>query len=332
MSAEKVRIKEIPEYKKKIVEDLVNKIKSSKTVLLASTKGLPSSQFNQIKKNLRGKADVKLARKTAIVRAIEQTEKGALQNLKAQIGADMVLFFSDLDAFSLSGLLSDNRSPARAKAGDIAPEDINVEAGPTELLPGPAISELGSVGLKVAVEGGKLAIKKGATVAKKGDVIDAKLSSVLGKLGISPMKVGFEPIAAYDAESDKVYVGIKIDKEATLEELRDLVSKALGFAINVSYPAKETIIYMINKAGAEEKALEALVDVEKEEKAEESKEEEKPAEEEKKEEEKAEEKKEEKVEEEEKKEEKPEEKEEEKKEEKEEEKTDEDQKDKEETN
>jgi len=255
----KTREKEIPEYKIKLVADLAQMMKKSKTVLIASTRGLPSSQFHEIKKNLRGKADVKVARKSAVIRAIEATKNETLQDLKNQIGADIALFFSNMDAFELSGLLSESRSSTKAKTGDIAPEDIRVEPGPTELVPGPAISELSGVGLKVSVEGGKLAIKLPHTIVKQGEVIKENVASVMAKLGIAPMKVGFEPLAAYDGNSKKIYVGIKIDKVAALEELKNLISKALGFAVNVNYAAKETISYFISRAAGEEKAIENIV-------------------------------------------------------------------------
>ena len=64
--------------KKKLVKLLAEKMKKSKTVLIASTKNLPSSQFHLIKKNLRGKAEIKVARKSIVDRAISATEKGAL--------------------------------------------------------------------------------------------------------------------------------------------------------------------------------------------------------------------------------------------------------------
>lgn len=247
------------EEKKKLVSLLATKMKNSKTVLIASTKNLPSSQFHEIKKNLRGKADIRVAKKSIIIRAITATEKGALQNLKEYVNSDFALFFSDIDAFELSALLSENQSPTKAKTGEIALEDITIEPGPTDLIPGPAISELSSVGLKVAVEGGKLAIKQGATVAKKGTPIKENVASVLGKLNIFPMKAGFIPIAAYDSLADKVYTNIKIDKKATLEELKDSIRRAFGLAVKIGYVCKETISYFISKAVLEEKAIENLL-------------------------------------------------------------------------
>jgi len=247
------------EEKKKFVFSLAKKMNNVKTVLIASTKNLPSSQFQEIKKKLRGKAEIKVIKKSIIDRAISSTEKGALQNLKEHVLADIAFFFSDIEVFELSALLSDNQTPAKAKTGDITLEDISIEAGPTDLLPGPAISELSGVGLKVAVEGGKISIKQGAVVVKKGEPIKENVAAVLGKLHIMPMKVGFVPIVAYDSFSDKIYTNIRIDKKKTLEELRAFIAKALNFAINTGNINEKTISYFIAKAVIEEKALDKVI-------------------------------------------------------------------------
>ena len=260
MTAQKTREKAIPLYKIERVAQLKEAITTHKTLLIASTNKLPSSQFHEIKKKLRGKADVCVAKKSLVVRAIDSTKNDALEPLKMHVVADIALFFSDLDPFALWGLLADNQSPAKAKAGDIAPEDIHVEPGPTDLVPGPAISELSGVGLKVAVEGGKLAIKQSATIAKQGEPIKDNVASVMAKLGIFPMKVGFEPLAAYDSNDKKVYAGIRIDKKGMLATLRESIGKGRGFAINIEYVSKDTVPYFISKAGLEEKAIQTLLD------------------------------------------------------------------------
>ena len=252
---DKARQKEIPAYKTEKVASLAKAMQEHPTVLIASIRKLPSSQFHAIKKQLRGTAEISIAKKSLVVRAIESLSLPGIADLKTHVGADVALFFSDLDPFALAGVLADSQSPAKAKGGDIAPEDIHVEPGPTDLVPGPAISELSGVGLKVAVEGGKLAIKQPATIAKQGDVIKENVASVMAKLGIMPMKVGFEPLAAYDSKAKKVYVGIKIDKKAVLAALREAIGKSKGFAVNVKYISPDTIGYFISKAGMEEKAI-----------------------------------------------------------------------------
>lgn len=250
-----VRTKPVPPRKIELVTELGDKVKRSRTTLIASCRGLPSSQFHAIKKSLRGTAEVIMVKKNAALRAIDLVGKGSLLTLKAQLTADIAFFFSDKDAFSLSAILTENQIPSKARAGDIALEDIEVQAGPTDLVPGPAISELSGVGLKVAVKEGKLEIIKGAVVVKKGEKVKENVASVLGKLGVNPMKVGFIPLAAYDKHDDKVYVGIRIDKEGTLTEMRDLIRKAFGFAVAQSYVSPDTIRHFLSKASLEEKAL-----------------------------------------------------------------------------
>jgi large subunit ribosomal protein L10 len=260
MKGEKVpREKDIPKIKKTAVKEFEELIKKNRTMLIASCKSLPGFQFHDIKKKLRGKAEIKFGKKSIILRAIDGMKKGALNSLKKELDKDFVIIFSEIEPFALSGILSDNQSSAKAKAGDISPEDIKIEPGQTDLLAGPAISELQGVGLKVKVTDGKLEIIKGAMVVKKDEEINKKVASVLEKLDIKPMKVGFIPIAAYDSEDDKVYTEILIDKESALEILRNSLGKGLGFAVKINYVCKETISYFIAKAGIEEKAIEALL-------------------------------------------------------------------------
>lgn len=253
------RTKPVPKGKIELVKKLADHMKKSRTTLIASCKGLPSSQFHAIKKSLRGTAEVIMVKKNAALRAIDSIGKGGAIELKKQLVADIAFFFSDDDAFTLSGILTDNQIPSKARSGDIAPEDIEIQAGPTDLVPGPAISELSGVGLKVAVKEGKLEIIKGAIVAKKGEAIKENVASVLGKLGVSPMKVGFLPLAAYDSKEDKVYAEIRIDKEGTLTELRDLIRKALGFAVGREYYTDQTVTYFLAKASTHEKAIQKMI-------------------------------------------------------------------------
>lgn len=65
---------EVPENKKKIVQELSDLIKNKKTVLVASIKNIPASQFQKITKKLRGKAVVKVPKKNLMFRAFDAPE------------------------------------------------------------------------------------------------------------------------------------------------------------------------------------------------------------------------------------------------------------------
>jgi len=134
----------VSEEKMNTVRELSELIKNKKTILIASIKNLPASQFQEIGKKLRGKAIIKVPKKNLIFRVLDSSEKDVIKKLKEHIKENVAILFSDLDCFELASELIKNKSPAKAKVGQEAPEDIEVQEGPTDLVPGPAISELGA--------------------------------------------------------------------------------------------------------------------------------------------------------------------------------------------
>lgn len=251
----KKAVKNIPKKKTDSVKELSDLIKNKKTILIASIKDLPASQFQEISKKLRNKAIVKVPKKNLMFRVIDQSENEAVKKLKEQIQNSVAILFSDLDAFDLALELVKNKSPAKAKPGQIAPEDIQVDAGPTDMVPGPAISELGAVGIKIQIEKGKIHIKESKVIAKAGQKISSAASDIMNKLNIKPFSIGFVPLSAFDTKEEKLYIDIKIDKEKTIEELKNSFGKALPFAVEIGYICEDTIKLLIRKAASHEKAL-----------------------------------------------------------------------------
>ena len=135
----------VSEAKINTVRELSELVKNKKTILIASIKSIPASQFQEIGKKLRGKAIIKVPKKNLIFRVLDSSENNVIKKLKEQIKDSAAVLFSDLDCFELASELINNKSPAKAKVGQEAPEDIEVQAGPTDLVPGPAISELGAL-------------------------------------------------------------------------------------------------------------------------------------------------------------------------------------------
>ena len=149
----------VPETKVKAVKDLAEQISKAKTLMIVSIKGLPSKQFQDIKKSIREHANVKVAKKNIMLRAIKELKKESILALEKYISENSAFVISDMEGYELAGILSTKKNPIYAKAGQIAPEDIEIKEGPTDLVPGPAISELGAFGIQVAVEEGKISIK-----------------------------------------------------------------------------------------------------------------------------------------------------------------------------
>jgi len=246
----------VSDAKKRTVKELAELLKN-KTVMVVSIKGLPAAQFQEIKKNIRSKGKILVAKKNLVDLALEKSGNPALRELEKYVDADCALLFSEEDAFIISGILSDSKTPAKAKAGQIPEEDIYAEAGGTDLIPGPDISALSAVGLKVKVENGKLAIQARAILCKKGEPISPERAAVLSKLNIVPFKNGIEPIAAFS--EGKVYANIKINREEFLKDLKNIFSRSLAFAVNMPFVTKETLTFILGKAASNENALNGLI-------------------------------------------------------------------------
>lgn len=247
------------EEKKKALKELVELIKSSKTILIASIKDIPASQIQEIGKKLRGKAVMKISKKNLVYRAIDSSGNKDLEKIKDKIKDNVAILFSDLDSFELASELIESKRLSKAKIGQEAPEDIEVPAGPTELVPGPAISELGAVGIKIQIEGGKITIREPKVIVKKGGKISAGAADIMNKLGIKPFSISLIPIAAFDIAEGKLYSHTSIDREKTLQDLKSAFSKALAFAVEIGYASGETIRFLLAKAEREGKAMESVV-------------------------------------------------------------------------
>jgi large subunit ribosomal protein L10 len=251
----------VSKEKKETVKELADLISKKRTILIASIKNIPASQFQEITKKLRGKAIVKVPKKNLIIRALESSKDEHVKQIEEQVKENVAVLFSDIDCFELAGELVRNKTPAKAKAGQEAPEDIEIPAGPTELVPGPAISELGALGIQIQIDKGKISIKEPKVLVKKGQKISSGAADIMNKLDIKPFSISLVPLAGYDSHEKKLYLDIKIDREKTVAELKKAFGKALPFAVSIGYISKDTITFLIQKAARQEMAIEKLTTV-----------------------------------------------------------------------
>ncbi len=249
----------VSDEKKEVVKDLINLIKNNNTILIASIKDIPASQFQEIGKKLRGKAEVRVPKKSMILRAIDSSGNEELKKLKDSIKESTAILFSNTDSFELASELIEGKRPAKAKPGQESPEDIEIPAGPTEMMAGPAVSEFGGLGIKIQIENGKIVVREAKVIAKKGDKVTQKAADMMAKMDIKPFSIGLIPLAAFDTKEGKLYLNIKINREETLKELKNLFAKSLGFAVKINYVSPDTIKFILGKAGRQEKIIENLV-------------------------------------------------------------------------
>lgn len=247
----------VAEYKKKVVKNIVDLSSQYPIVGVVNMENLPAPQLQKMRAKLRDKIKFAMTKKRLMKIALEQikSSKKDIEKLEEHFIGMPALIFTKENPFRLSKMLKKNKSAAPAKAGQTAPKDIIVPAGPTSFAPGPIIGELSQIGIKTGVEGGKVAVKEDSVVVKKGEKIKPKVAEILTRLGIEPMEVGLDLVATY--EDGIIYSKdiLDIDEDKFMADLRGCANGAFNVAIFVAYPTKDTIEHLISKAFNDSKAL-----------------------------------------------------------------------------
>ena len=244
----------LPAWKKDEVADIKKNAKEYKLVGLVDMYGIPAQQVQQIRRNLRGKAVIKMTRNTLIKHAFEEIG-GDLKNLSKYLSGHSAIIFTNDNPFKLFKALEKTKTKMAAKAGEKAPEDIVIEKGPTSFKPGPIVGELQQAGIPAAIEAGKVKIKETKTVVKKGAVISAKLATVLAKLDIKPMDVGLALQAAYHDGGIFEASVLAVDETVILGQIALASRQALALSVEAAIPTKDSMDAILIKAVRDARGL-----------------------------------------------------------------------------
>jgi large subunit ribosomal protein L10 len=247
--------KTIPQWKQDVVDRLAATINDSLMIGLVNVEGVGAKQLQGIRDSLRGSAVIKMARNTLMIRALEKSDKKGLKDLIKHVMGPVVFIFSEQDPFALSKFLSENRTAAPAKGGQIAPKDIIVPAMNTGVAPGPFISELAGLKIPSRVKGGVIHITDDTVAVKAGSVISNAMALMLTRLGIEPMELQLKMIAAYSDGAVLTADSFEIDIEALFNQVIAGHQYAVNLSVNLGIPTEETIPLILAKANMEARSL-----------------------------------------------------------------------------
>lgn len=242
-------------HKKEVVKQIQDLGKKYPIIGVLNMESLPASSLLQMKKQLRGKVELVMTRKTLV--------KLGLKNLKLQNGEKLLenvkgmpaLMFTKENPFALYKIIKKSKTPAAAKPGQTAPRDLVIPKGPTPFTPGPVISEFAALGIKAGVEGGKVAVKEDTTVVKEGEPINAKLASMLQRLGIEPMEIGLDLVCAYEGGVIYPRSVLDVDEKKFMADLMQAASEAFNLSVEAGIITKDNIELLLGKAFREAKQV-----------------------------------------------------------------------------
>jgi len=250
----------VKEAKLAAVEQVRKTLSESKVIGLVDMHKAPSRQMQKIRNGLRGRATILMVKKSILTHAIDAMagENADIRQIEAHLPKQPAIVLTSMEPFRFYVAAKGMKFKTFAKAGDVSVEDIWVSAGPTPLMAGPAISEFQAVGLPASIEAGKIAVRKDTLFVKKGEAVDAKKANILRKLGVQPTDVSLNVVAVYD--SGRVYLKDALDLALMYPEmLKVAITNARNLAVDIAFPTKESVQYLLSKAVIAAKALNDIV-------------------------------------------------------------------------
>ncbi|PSH01269.1 MAG: 50S ribosomal protein L10 [Nanohaloarchaea archaeon QH_8_44_6] len=276
------------EQKEAKVEEFEEKIEDYPVVGILDMHNLPAKQLQQIKKDMKAFADVKMSRKTLMEIAIDGAEKEDIEQLEETEATQPAFIFSEKDPFQLYQLIKENKTSAAAQGGEEAPNDIEVPDGDTGIGPGPMLGKLQQRGLQVQVSDGSIHVQEPGVIIEKGDTITRDDAEILSQLGIEPLEIGLDLDIAYsegelftagelDIDTEQYRTDVEtassaafnlavnagIINETTAETIvQEAVKKAKNLAISEGLPVEETIEKALAHASGNAEGLDSQLDLE----------------------------------------------------------------------
>ena len=244
----------LPAWKRQEVEEIKADAGKYALVALVDMYGIPAAQLQQIRRNLRGSAKLKMTRNTLIEHAFQEIG-GDMLKLGEYLSGHSAIIFTNENPFRLFKKLEKTKTKMAAKPGEKAPEDIVVAKGPTSFRPGPIVGELQQAGIPAAIEAGKVKIRETKTVVRKGEPISARLAAVLAKLEIRPMDVGLILQAAFFEGSVYEPSVLAIDEDLIISQMTLAGQQAFNLSVNAAIPTAETMAPIITRAVREARGL-----------------------------------------------------------------------------
>lgn len=237
-------------WKKVYMKELKGIISSNPVIAVVNVGGIPAPQLQTMRKNLRGKISLMVAKNNLIAMALEEmdTEKKGVVNLTELIDGQCAIVGSTDNPFKLYKIMQATMTSTPAKGGEIAPEDIWVKAGETSFKPGPIVGELQQAGIPGAIESGKVVIKKDKLLVKAGEPIPVKAAQMLTKLEIFPLTVGMDLKGAYEEGIIFKSNVLAIDETKFMGDLLYAIGGSFNVACKIGYTTPMTIRPLIGKA------------------------------------------------------------------------------------
>jgi large subunit ribosomal protein L10 len=237
-------------YKRKVVGELAEAFLSARVVGVVKIHGIPAKQMQRMRRKLADKAKLRVTKNNLLRRALEEAaaKRPGLEKLGALIEGPTAVVTADMNPFLLYRELEATKTPAPARGGEVAPEDIVIREGDTPFKPGPVVGELQRAGIPAAIERGKVVVKRDELLVPKGERIPRAVAHALTRLEIHPLIVGLDMQGAYEDGVVFAKDVLSVDEGRIRGDLALAARHAVGLSLAAAFPTEGTTSLLLSRA------------------------------------------------------------------------------------
>jgi len=234
------------ERKHRYKERLLKYLQAYKNVLVVEVDNVGSNQMQKVRIALRGKAVLLMGKNTLMRKVIREqaAEHSEMEALLQLIYGNIGFVFTNANLNDIRKTVLENKVPAAAKQGSLAPADVYVPAGPTGLDPGQT-SFFQALNIATKIVKGTIEIVNLTHLIKPGDKVTSSHVALLTKLNILPFFYGFKVTEVY--EEGVVYNSSILDMSSDdiLRKFTSASSKLAAISLAVGYPTAASVGHVV---------------------------------------------------------------------------------------
>lgn len=180
-------VKTKKEKKSEYFDRLVECIKTYSKILIVGADNVRSSQFANVRKSLRGRAQIMMGKNTFIRKILSSVleEHPEFETLIPHVRGNIGFVFTNENLTEIRDVILTHKIPAPARTGAIAQCDVFIPAGNTGMGPEKtAMFQL--LGIPTKINRGQVEILSEIHLVKVGNKVDASQADIMQKMNIKP--------------------------------------------------------------------------------------------------------------------------------------------------
>eukprot|EP00518_Triparma_eleuthera_P005075 CAMPEP_0182464226 /NCGR_PEP_ID=MMETSP1319-20130603/8399_1 /TAXON_ID=172717 /ORGANISM="Bolidomonas pacifica, Strain RCC208" /LENGTH=318 /DNA_ID=CAMNT_0024663853 /DNA_START=61 /DNA_END=1017 /DNA_ORIENTATION=+ len=240
-----------PQRKAEYFQKLEGYLDSYTTILVVEVDNVGSKQIQQIRMALRGTAEILMGKNTMIRKIFQQYLRShpghPYELLVPRIKGNVGFVFTNADVSAVREKLEENRVPAPARVGSIAPNDVVVPAGPTGCDPGQtAFFQVLQIATKIAK--GQIEIVSDVHLVSAGEKVGSSEAALLQKLDIRPFTYGLVVTCVYDNGSVFDPAVLDLTEDDLANKFRSGVANVAALSLAIGFPTQASLPHSIANA------------------------------------------------------------------------------------